>query len=82
MLVHYIGYDSDYDEWREPEDLVQLESSCSTTEEYGFHHDLALKIKSLLVGHRKSNPVCRIEMALTKQLLMKDLKLKGMQAHT
>ena len=77
LLIHYIGYSSDYDEWREPEDLVQLQSPCLTSEEHGFHQDLALKIKSLLVGHRKSNPVSRIEMTFDKVTFDEGLRTKG-----
>ena len=77
LLIHYIGYGSECDEWRQPEDLVQLESPCVTSEEHDFHQDLALKIKSLLVGHRKSNPVSRIEMTFDKVTFDEGLRTKG-----
>lgn len=77
LLIHYIGYGSECDEWRQPEDLVELESPCVTSEEHDFHQDLALKIKSLLVGHRKSNPVSRIEMTFDKVTFDEGLRTKG-----
>ena len=62
VMIHYTGYGSEYDEWRESEDLVQLGSPCVMSEKYDLHQDLALKIKSLLVSSRRSSPVSRIDI--------------------
>ena len=46
VLLHYVGYDSHFDERREERDLVNMPSPCLTTECYDLHQDLALKIKT------------------------------------
>ena len=76
-MIHYIGYDSEYDEWREPEDLVQLGSPCVMSEEYDLHQNLALKIKSLLVSSRRSYPVSRIDMPFDKATFDEGLRANG-----
>ena len=62
VKVHYIGYGSEYDEWREPAGLVHLASPCVISERYDLHQELALRIKSALTASRKSNPSVKIIM--------------------
>ena len=66
VRVHYIGYGARCDEWRDKSELVQLTSPC-VEDDYDLYSHLALSIKSLLVGKRKSNPVSRVEMAFDKK---------------
>ncbi len=68
VRIHYLGFSSRFDEWRNTNDLVHLESSC-ILEDHDFNEDLALKIKASLSTQRKSNPaVCTFD---------KGLKMKG-----
>ena len=82
VLVHYVGYDSHFDEWREERDLVNMPSPCLTTECYDLHHDLALKIKTSLTSKRKSNPVVRIDMPFDKKMFCQGLQCKGTESRT
>lgn len=66
VKVHYIGYGCQYDEWREPEGLVHLDSPCVVSEKYDFHQELALQIKSALIASHKSNPSVKIVMPFDK----------------
>ena len=77
MLLHYVGYDSKFDEWEDEKDLVDMPSPCLTTECYDLHQDLALKIKSSLTSKRKSNPVVRVEMPFDKNMFCHGLQCKG-----
>ena len=76
MRIHYIGYNSKYDEWRDPSDLVTT-GSQSVVEEYNFNTDLALKLKSSLVSQRRSNPAVKIEMIFDKIVFDEGLKSMG-----
>ena len=77
LLIHYVGYSSKYNEWRQPGELVQLDSPCIVPEKYDLHQDLALNIKALLVSKCKSNPVCRVDMPFDKGLFDNGLRLAG-----
>lgn len=57
VLIHYVGYESHFDEWREERDFVKMPFPCLATECYDLHQDLTLKIKASLTSNRKSNPV-------------------------
>ena len=83
VLVHYVGYDSNFDEWQEEDDVVDMPSPCSiTNESYDLHQDLAMKIKSTLTGKRKSNPIVRVDMTFDKQTFCKGLQCKGTVSRT
>ena len=77
VLVHYVGYDSHFDQWREELDLINIPFPCLTTECYDLHQDLALKIKASLTSKRKSNPVARVDMPFDMKYFAKDYSAKG-----
>lgn len=77
VKVHYIGYGSEYDEWREPTGLVHLDSPCVVSEKYDFHQELALRIKSALIASRKSNPSVKIIMPFDKHVFCEGLGSLG-----
>ena len=60
VQIHYIGYGSRYDEWRDRDDIVPI--PCLTMEKFDLNQELVFKIKSSLLGNRKSNPVIRLTM--------------------
>ena len=74
--VRYVGYGSDFDEWKARDDIVELsdsESDCdlreqpsSTIQRFCLFEELALRIKELLISSRKGNPVCRIVMSFDR----------------
>ena len=82
VLIHYVGYDSHFDEWREEKDLVNTPSPCLTTECYDLHQDLALKIKSSLTSKRKSNPMVRVDMPFDKKMFCQGLQCKRTESKT
>ena len=42
VKIHYIGYGNEFDEWRQPLELVSLESPCVLSEKYDFYEDLSI----------------------------------------
>lgn len=79
MKIHYVGFGSEYDEWKDPTEFVDITSPCVLSEKYDFHQDLALRIKSTLItsGTRKSNPCVRIVMPFDEKTFMEGLALQG-----
>ena len=80
VKIHYCGYSNDYDEWRDPGDIVDLSSPSPTpllTSSFSLHQELALKIKRSLQNTRKSSPEVRIEMEFDKVLYDSGLKVHG-----
>ena len=71
VRIHYVGYSSSYDEWREMEELETLEPEADDEETdivtpyqpYSLYNTLRLKIKQSLTCGRKSSPTVRISMA-------------------
>ena len=68
VKIHYVGYTSTYDEWREVSELKYLQDTehqeCSDTsplqafyEPHSLYRDLSMKIKQALICGRKSSPV-------------------------
>ena len=52
--VHYIGYTSMHDEWKDKEDVVDLDKDSSTeTGVFSLNYELASKIKVSLNSSRK-----------------------------
>jgi len=81
VKVHYIGYGTEFDEWRNPTGLLSLESPCDSSEKYDLHQDLALRIKAALSSSRKSNPVVKIAMAFDKETFLEGLGSVGYVHH-
>ena len=75
MKISYIGYGSEWDEWRRREDLIELNEedvddamdSCAMRQSLqmsplNLYEQLATNIKLQLVSYRKRNPYCCISM--------------------
>ena len=79
VLIHYVGYGSEYDEWRPLTDVVHLlpSSASSSVEKFDLNKELAVRIKSVLVSHRKSNPVIRIDVPFDSKTFNQGLKTKS-----
>ena len=72
VKVHYVGYDSAHDEWKEEDELEdisehQLESPASPpsvldsiVETYFLYRDLGVRIKRSLMCSRTSSPVIKV----------------------
>ena len=80
VKVRYIGYSSDFDEWRRKDDIVELSDDESLSESdddsrqlslgslqrFCLFEELALRIKELLISSRKKDPMCRIVMSFDR----------------
>ena len=80
VKVHYVGYASDEDKWRDAGDIVDLTPPKSLLlSTFSLYQELALvlKIKRSLQGHRKANPKISIEMDFDKMLYDGGLKRLG-----
>ena len=86
IKVHYIGYDSEYDEWKgedELEDISEHQSELpasppdSIVETYSLYRDLGVRIKRGLLCSRTSSPVIKIVMPFDVLLFNGGLKEAG-----
>ena len=77
MRVHYIGYESSYDEWKYEAELEVIEEDAeeikpSVTEEllepYSLYKDLGVRIKKALSCNRTGSP--RIKVVMPFDILM------------
>ena len=69
VKIHYIGYDSDQDEWRDEADLVDMSGSQPSyllSPNFSLYQELALLIKSSLQSSRKGNPEVKLTMNFDK----------------
>ena len=84
VKVHYIGYSSQYDEWRQSSELETLSPRSGQQLElyqpFELHQELAYSIKLALVGSRK-DPDVRIEMPFDLLLFNGGLKQQGYSVH-
>ena len=63
VKIHYCGYSSSDDEWRDLGDIVDLTPPQPLlTSSFSLHQELVLKIKRSLQNVKKSSPEVRIEM--------------------
>ena len=71
--VHYVGYSSIHDEWKDKDDILDIcDSECleedpepPATEcvaRFSLYHELGTRIKSALNSSRKDSPVVRIDI--------------------
>jgi hypothetical protein len=83
--VHYVGYSSQYDEWRDNSEVISLDcehtiqdSKSATVSEANvslvfapcsLYNELSIKVKCALSSRRKKNPSTRIDMPFDKLLL-------------
>ena len=77
VKVHYIGYGSQYDEWKEPARLLHVDSPCAISEKFDLHQELALRIKSALLPSRKSNPSVKLIMPFDQKVFCEGLASLG-----
>lgn len=63
VKVHYTGYGSSDDEWKDEDEIVQPQAKLITPT-FNLYQELALKIKMSLQSTRKSNPEDKIVMDL------------------
>ena len=78
VKIHYIGYSSNQDEWRNAADIVD----CTPPKPlislvFSLYQELALKIKRSLQGSRKASPEVRIEMDFDDVMFDGGLKQAG-----
>lgn len=73
--VHYVGYDSCYDEWKDKDEIVDCYEPCdedsktATSDKifrFSLYDELSVKIKSSLNSSRKESPIVRIDMPFDK----------------
>ena len=86
-LVHYVGYSSSYDEWKEYCELEELDATSEAEEHgatihtplqpYSLYKDLSIKIKQAMVCGRKTAPSVRISMSFDIIQFNGGLKLVG-----
>lgn len=64
--VHYVGFSSSHDEWKDREDVVDISEDSGGPEgiiqKFSLYYELATRIKSALNSCRKKSPVVRIDM--------------------
>ena len=78
MKIHYIGYGSSDDEWKEEEELVDLsEPTYLLSNIFSLHQELALAIKSRLQCSRRRSPEVKIVMDFDKTVYVSGLKVLG-----
>ena len=90
MKVHYVGFASKYDEWKDASELESLEtdevdkedsedgsSVTSYFQPYSLYKNLSVKIKQALSCDRKSSPRVRIVMPFDVIQFNGGLKLCG-----
>ena len=88
VKVHYVGYDSSYDEWKNEADLEELRHNSmdglfmsgdqferTETETYLLYKKLSLRIKKALSCNRTASPLTRITMLFDVSLFNDGLKL-------
>ena len=69
VKIHYIGYDSDQDDWRDEADVVDMSESQPShllSPNHSPYEELALLIKSSLQSSRKGNPEVKLAMNFDK----------------
>ena len=92
VKVHYVGYDDEYDEWKEEGDLEDLnedsnehhlEASLSDNvvmEAYSLYKDLGVRIKRGLLCSRTSSPLIKVVMPFDMLLFNGGLKEAGIRS--
>ena len=81
MKIHYIGYSSSYDEWRNCGEIVdltdQLPSLTGSSLGFSLYEQLASKVKKSLKSPRMSSPEVRIDIDFDQELYNRDMKKLG-----
>jgi len=93
LKVHYVGYGSQHDEWRDEADIIQLDRSKKSDADaerdcnpvprpFSLYSELRNKIKIVLNSGRKESPVVCIDMPFDKLQFDGGLKQYGTFVHT
>ena len=82
VLIHYVGYDRKYDEWRSKEEIIKprLEKTLQKEDVYrpfSFYDELGYQIKLALDSKRRKEPDVRIEMPFDRLVFDGGLKQHG-----
>ena len=75
VKIHYVGYSSSDDEWRDAADVVDLceaQPSYLISPSFSLYQELALMIKASLQSSRKESPEVKITMDFDKVQLNVD----------
>ena len=83
IKIHYIGYSTDYDEWRSCSEIVDLAHpsdqlpTLTSSPGFSLYDRLASRIKNSLKSPRKSSPEVRIDIDFDCELFNRDMKRLG-----
>ena len=86
VKIHYVGYNSSNDEWREQNDIITLSdqahstTSCSTVTQvqpFSLYQELGIRIKQALTCGRKQSPSVKITMGFDYLLFKGGLQAAG-----
>ena len=85
VKVHYLGYSSCHDEWRDGSELVPLEpnsaretaSDSNLYSPFSLYYELGTRIKAALMSRRKESPTVKIELPFDKVLFEGGIKACG-----
>ena len=83
MKIHYVGYESSYDEWKDEAELATMDegSEASVTEDllepYSLYKDLSLRFKRALTCNRTSSPQVKIVMPFDILMFNGGLRVSG-----
>jgi len=87
VKIHYVGYSSAYDEWRNEAEVVEsneasVEVSCELVKPFSLYEQLCNRIKCALNSGRKDSPSVRIDMPFDKLLFDGGLRSLGTLVRT
>ena len=77
VKVHYVGYGSSDDEWKEEELVDICEPTYLLSSAFSMYQELALAIKSKLQSSRRGSPEVKIVMDFDKAVFESGLKPLG-----
>ena len=85
VKVHYVGYSSKYDEWKEKSEIEFPRPQCDQVEDeeavvyepFSLYKDLSLRIKRALSCNRKASPIIKLSMPFDLLSFNGGLKLVG-----
>ena len=66
--------------WRDQDDIIPIQ--CFNSEKFDLNQELAVKIKSSLLGNRKCSPVIRLAMPFDLMTFNEGLRISGHAVRT
>lgn len=71
VKIHFVGYSEEYDEWRDEDELENIEAEDQSQDPdpvtpyqpFSIYSNLRTKIKQSLISGRKNSPIVKINMA-------------------